>query len=162
MTISNHMASLIPRLQLGKLTGWPTWLFSLSNSRIDFPSWRTPTRASRHALQNIGVGASDAGWTFPEFDGLGRIVGITVRHDNQGDKRAVRGSTRGLTLPACVRSTGRVMPQAPVYRRGRDPHSPRSSVNLLAIGRPMAMPTAAVRTFLSDLLIRHPTSPAGT
>ncbi len=53
------------------------------------------------AMPTIGYTASGphgAGWTFPELDGAGAVVGITCR-DQEGKKRAWPGGRRGLTIP---------------------------------------------------------------
>ncbi len=45
------------------------------------------------------IGWTGSAWTFPECDGIGRIIGISTR-DRKGRKRMIPGGHRGLTIPA--------------------------------------------------------------
>src|SRR5262249_12354578 len=50
--------------------------------------------------ENTSQGVKEIGsWTFPEYDGHGRIIGITRRW-RSGDKKMISGGHRGLSLPA--------------------------------------------------------------
>lgn len=52
---------------------------------------------SLESLQRLGVGYSHSGWwSFPERDATGKTIGISRRFEN-GDKRQLPGSSRGLT-----------------------------------------------------------------
>jgi hypothetical protein len=56
-------------------------------------------RLALDALPLIGYDPAKRAWTFPEMDGAGRIIGIVHRF-RAGSKKAMRGSRRGLTIPA--------------------------------------------------------------
>lgn len=54
-----------------------------------------------HCLAEIPLLGFDEGegcWTLPEHDGAGRVVGISRRY-RSGEKKAVAGGSRGLTVP---------------------------------------------------------------
>jgi len=51
---------------------------------------------SLESLNRLGVGFSGVYWSFPEQDATGKTIGISRRFEN-GDKRQLKGSSRGLT-----------------------------------------------------------------
>jgi hypothetical protein len=51
------------------------------------------------AIRLLGFDPNQGCWTFPERDGAGAIVGINRRFKN-GDKKAMAGGSRGLTIVA--------------------------------------------------------------
>lgn len=62
---------------------------------------------SPKALEELGVGwdAQSKRWTIPERDGAGRIIGFQTRGED-GSKRAIYGSKRGLSIPSSLVERG--------------------------------------------------------
>lgn len=56
-------------------------------------------RLPADALTSLRIGWDGTAWTFPECDGVGRVVGISRRF-RDGSKVFHKGGVRGLTLPA--------------------------------------------------------------
>jgi replicative DNA helicase len=50
------------------------------------------------AVDLVGWKADEECWTFPEWNGAGAIVGISRRYSS-GEKKAMQGGGRGLTIP---------------------------------------------------------------
>ena len=91
----------------------------------------------REDLEALGVGwAKPWGrlvYTFPEHDGLGRIVGISTR-DLDDSKRMLKGSKRGLLLPKKWR-----LRSGPVFIvEGASDSAALACMGLAGIGRPSA------------------------
>lgn len=93
-----------------------------------------PAAALNH-LPMIGFSASDPGgacWTFPECDAAGQVIGLNRRYVADGSKKAMAGSTRGLTIPAGWKlSTGPVL-----LVEGASDVLALSQCGIAAIGRP--------------------------
>ena len=82
----------------------------------------------------------EAGWskhlhcyTFPERDARGRVIGIATRRPSDGAKRSLRGSKRGLILPAGLDKT-----QTLLIVEGATDAAAALTVGLQAVGRPSA------------------------
>jgi hypothetical protein len=77
------------------------------------------------------VGLSGSVWTFPECDGSGQVVGLSTR-DSAGEKKMIRGSHRGLTIP-----TGWSDRCGPVFLpEGASDVLALTQATLAAVGRP--------------------------
>lgn len=102
------------------------------------------------SLQAIGIGWLSGKCAFPEFDDCRRPVGMVLR-DAHGQRRAIRGSLRGLTIPRY-----RLRPEGPIYvAEGATDTAALYSVGVHAIGRPMARVSGAVRLWLTRYLEHH-------
>lgn len=97
-----------------------------------------------NALQRIRVGWNGRCYTFPECDAKCRVIGIATRSPLDGTKRALRGSKRGLVVPADL---DRARPLLVV--EGATDTAAALTVGLQAIGRPHAEGGVA---HLSELL----------
>ena len=82
------------------------------------------------SFDQLTIGWSGSAWTFPECDGAGRIIGILIR-DRAGEKRMVKGSKRGLTIPARWRER----PGPVLVVEGPTCTLAASSAGLSAVGR---------------------------
>ncbi len=111
------------------------------------------------SLRSLGVGwdGSKRAWTFPEYDGSGRTIGVMLRGE-AGGKRALTGSRRGLTVPAdLLQIAGRVPAPAPLLIAvGATDTAALHMLGCLVIGQPLVRPTAAARDALAALLRRYP------
>jgi phage/plasmid primase-like uncharacterized protein len=114
-------------------------------------------RLPEFSLQWLGVGRARQGvWSFPEHDGRRRVVGITERH-NDGTKKALAGSRRGLTLPVELLEGCAAIPSGPLYiAEGATDTAALLTTGCLAIGRPAAVPSANVLAFLVEFLTNNP------
>jgi hypothetical protein len=84
-------------------------------------------------LASVGVGwcAAEECWTFPEADGCGRVVGVNRRFRN-GDKKAMAGCQRGLTIAEGWRER-----PGPVFcPEGASNTLALTALGLAAVGRP--------------------------
>jgi len=100
------------------------------------------------SLDAIGCGwhSEKQCWTFPERNARGEVIGIMTR-DRKGAKIAMRGSTRGLTIPENLPATGTTL----------SPEGASDTVSLLtmevsAVGRFSARGGAEI---LTELLPSH-------
>ena len=93
-------------------------------------SWAS--RSRRWTFSGSATGLTPAAfWSLPEEDGTGHIVGIGRRYSN-GDKRAMKGGSRGLSVPAgwCDRPGPLLLPEGP------SDALTLTAAGLCAIGRP--------------------------
>jgi putative DNA primase/helicase len=88
-------------------------------------------RLALDTLPLIGYDPASGAWTFPEKDGVGRIIGLVCRF-RDGSKKAMPGSQRGLTVP--VRWSERGTPLLIV--EGQSDTLALSLCAVSAIGRP--------------------------
>ena len=100
------------------------------------------------------------GWTFPERDGHGAVVGILVRDVMTGAKCCLQGSRRGLYLPSGQ------PPAAPpgvpfIVTEGATDLAALLGRGCPGIGRPAARPSMQVIGWLVDWLRAHPEAWAG-
>jgi len=111
----------------------------------------------REALLKLKVGYNeedfrDPCWIFPERDAKRRIVGLVRRYPD-GHKRAISGSTPGLTIPRY----GKEPPPGPIYLvEGATDTAALVSEGEFVIGRSNAEGNAAERLWLTRLLSQHP------
>jgi phage/plasmid primase-like uncharacterized protein len=101
-------------------------------------------------------------WSFPEYDGQGRVVGLTLR-SSDGSKKAVAGSRRGLTVPApLLEGRWDPLPAGPLYvAEGATDTAALLAMNCLAVGRPAAIPSLAVCAFFKEFLANYPRAHTG-
>ncbi len=128
------------------LARWPIRSSALRRlaNRLDLP------RDSLLAI-DVGYDPEEICWVLPERDDRRRIVGLVRRYAN-GDKRAVSGSTRGLTIP----DYGGQLPSGPVYLvEGATDAAAMHFVGALAVGRSSATGSATERHWLTRLLRRY-------
>jgi hypothetical protein len=127
----------------------PTWLTALARQ----------LGVSRDALTDLDVGFredltkdEDGDWvgtgtwvsTWPEYDGQERLIGILRRYWD-GEKRRIRGSKSGLTIPGAWRKM-----EGPIYIvEGGSDVAAALTVGMCAIGRPSA---AGGARYLAELL----------
>ncbi len=78
------------------------------------------------ALASLAIGWSEAEqcWTFPECNGQGQIIGINRRY-RDGQKKAIAGSKRGLTVPENWRQG-----EGPIFL----PEGASNTLSLIALG----------------------------
>ncbi len=115
-----------------------SWTAMQSSFRLQADDTRLEQLASELAvtvasLRSIGVGwCSDRRvWTFPERNGEQAICGI-LRRSPSGDKYAVKGGHRGLTLPSHWRHSDKCLHIC----EGASDVAAAVSVGMRAIGRP--------------------------
>jgi len=92
---------------------------------------------SPDALRRLHVGWKDDEqcYTFPEMSAKGEIVGINRRNANDGNKKAIKGSKRGLTLPE-----GWADGDGPLLiPEGASDAAAALTMGLAVVGRPSAM-----------------------
>ena len=87
------------------------------------------------SLEHLGIGWDDCRhlYTFPERDGGMSVIGITTRRPSGGDKRAMKGSRRGLTLPRGLDRSATLL-----IVEGPSDVAAALSIGLQAVGRPGA------------------------
>jgi hypothetical protein len=132
------------------LNAWPIPSYALNQLAVhlDLP---------RDALLKLAVGYNEEDirgpcWIFPERDDKRRIVGLVRRYD-EGIKRAVENSKRGLTIPR----HGKKLPPGVIYLvEGASDTAALVSEGVFVIGRSNAHGNPAERVWLSRLLGRHP------
>jgi putative DNA primase/helicase len=99
----------------------------------------------------IGYRADDPSgecWTFPELDAAGEVIGINRRWPN-GQKKAMAGGKRGLTVPAGWRERAGPL----LIPEGASDVLALAAAGMSAVGRPSS--TGGVRQ-LCDLLTNYP------
>lgn len=87
------------------------------------------------AMQDLCVGYSPQRqcWTFPEYDDIGRVIGINLRYPT-GKKLMMKGSHRGIYLP---RSFAKWDRDKPIYLpEGGSDTAALLTCGLYAVGRP--------------------------
>lgn len=100
--------------------------------------------AAMALVPHLGWDNGQGGWTFPEYDGRGEVIGISLRLPD-GTKRCVSGSRRGLFLPG-----GWASNPGPIFVvEGMSDALSLAWCGLAAVGRPGAK--AGVE-LLADLL----------
>ena len=87
------------------------------------------------SLRALGIGwrktKSGGVYTFPEYDGSGRVIGISTRAES-GAKKMIKGSNRGLYLP-----TGWLDRTGPIFvAEGATCTAGLTAMGLAGIGRP--------------------------
>ena len=82
-------------------------------------------------LASFGNKRTDAGFTFPERDGRGRIVGVSIRWPD-GEKGFVHGGNRGLTIPAGFHA----LPGLALVVEGQSDTAALYTMGLASVGRP--------------------------
>ncbi|MBN1461018.1 MAG: AAA family ATPase, partial [Armatimonadetes bacterium] len=88
--------------------------------------------AEREELAEIlGKPVSGPGWTFPERDGAGKIIGISIR-GRDGGKWSLPGSKRGLIIPAGLDK----LPDPVLIVEGASDVAACLTLGLAAVGRP--------------------------
>lgn len=106
---------------------------------------------SINALDLVGWNESNSanwrGWTFPERNESGGIVGIMVR-PRVGKKKAMPGGERGLIIPRSWHET----PGPAFLVEGASDVLAGTQCGLCVIGRPMAQPIEGVVKDLAELL----------
>ena len=110
-------------------------------------------RVEPESLRLLDVGwrvqADGPRFTFPEFNGLGQVIGISTRPVNGGKKKVVDGSKRGLYIPPGWQDR-----KGPIYVvEGASDTATLVTLGLAGVGRPSA--TGGV-DFLADLLADVP------
>jgi hypothetical protein len=101
-------------------------------------------------------------WSFPEYDGQGRAIGLTLRFPD-GSKKAVAGSRRGSTVPApLLEGRWAPLPPGPLYiAEGATDTAALLAVGCLAVGRPAAIPSPAVCAFFKEFLAKYQATHTG-
>lgn len=82
------------------------------------------------SLRGLRVGWDSRAWTFPMFDGTGRVIGIRRRFSN-GYKCCITGSANGLFIPAGLPNEGRLF-----VAEGPTDTAALLNLGFAAIGRP--------------------------
>jgi hypothetical protein len=90
---------------------------------------------SKSSLDELGVGFDVANrcWTFPEKNGIGKVIGIATR-DRDGRKRMVKSSRRGLTIPPTF--AAETERRTLLLVEGASDVGALLTMSLVAIGRP--------------------------
>ncbi|WP_148087699.1 hypothetical protein [Gemmata obscuriglobus] len=118
-----YAANLSPEqgAQLAPHLGLPRWV----SEYVPLLGWKAQPRGSKGKSRSAGA------WSFPEYDGEGRVVGIHFR-STAGEKWQERDTSRGLAVPAGWQDRS-----GPVFLvEGWSDVLAMSAAGLPAIGRP--------------------------
>jgi hypothetical protein len=99
-------------------------------------------------LEELDVGWDGRGWTFPEQDPKGRVIGIPRRYPD-GSKRTPKGQRRGLNIPRGLAE----LPDPVLLVEGPSDVLACRAMGLAAVGRPSNRAGAAM---LAELLRDRP------